>query len=414
MRKTKFIAILCGCGLLASFAGFIAFTDFPLTKLPLSSPRAAGVLSVSKQASQTLAIADLETYKNLPVAEVKTYPVPAGSRGTVVLIPQYHRNPGTDPEDSLNDSAARAQGEIYQILAFLGERYDIGLVMMEGELYGPVAGEKLTPLAQKIQMRDKLARQTEALSGEFSKNSLDPKAEKNLVADLNHELSRADREIMLQGAPLVLKAKGKNLTVVGSENENTLAESKVVVRNYLYLQDRLEELENPRRGSRALSSGAFDSGLLDLLKIFLAKASPAMTELKSMEKLARISGRENLGALLADTADTLEELTAPAPESAISAAAPSRADNPYQNINRPEVLKKLLAESEQEIDRLVVQRRNGETAENFSRMLTEQRQTIGVLQYGAGHEEGLIKELNNRQLSVIVITAQEVQNRASQ
>lgn len=416
MRKTKFIALLCGCGLLASF-GLAAFAGFPLTKLSLSPLQTSGVLSVSKQANQTLAIADPEAYKDLPVAGIKAYPVSAGSRGTVVLIPQYHRNPGTGPEESLNDSAARAQEQIYQILAFLASRHDIELVMMEGELYGRVSDQKLIPLAQKIELRDQLVSKIAALTEELSKNSLDPALEKNLIEDLNREVARADREIILQGAPLVLKSKGTNLTLYGSENENTREQSKVVVRDYLYLQDQLDKLENPAaRGRGSLSSGAFDSGVLDLLQALLGKTSPAMNELETAEELARIQGRESLGALLADTADTLEELSGMSgmEEGLATSAPPSRADNPYQNIRSRETIKKLLAESEQEIEQLVVNKRNQETGENFLRMLEEERQTIGVLQYGAGHEEGLIKELNDRRLSVIVITPDEVEKRASQ
>jgi nucleoside-diphosphate-sugar epimerase len=46
--------------------------------------------------------------------------------------------------------------------------------------------------------------------------------------------------------------------------------------------------------------------------------------------------------------------------------------------------------------------------ENFADAMKEKGIKAGVLQFGAGHKDGLIKELNKRGISVIVITPLEL------
>ena len=65
-----------------------------------------------------------------------------------------------------------------------------------------------------------------------------------------------------------------------------------------------------------------------------------------------------------------------------------------------------------EIEKVVIIKRNKEAAENFARALKQEGEIVGVLQFGAGHKDGLIKELNSQGLSVVVITPEEILNRS--
>lgn len=239
---------------------------------------------IEQQDPQILNLLKEENIKDLPIGAVDYYPVP-DARGTAIFIPQYHRNPASQPEDAVNDRAAKTQGEIHEVMDFLIDNYDLDIAVVEGELYGEVPQEKINKLAEQV-----------------SRN-------------------KPTREIMLQGAPQVLKAQGKNLRLFGAENKATLEESRILVRDYVMLSD-----------------------------LFL-----------------------DLGNLAAD--------------------------NPYQY---------LLKEKEQEIEKVVVEKRNLETSQNFTRILEQENKDAGILVFGAGHREGLIKELNRSDLSVIVITVDEV------
>lgn len=93
---------------------------------------------------------------------------------------------------------------------------------------------------------------------------------------------------------------------------------------------------------------------------------------------------------------------------------PSRADNPYKEVTDTGSLKEMITESEEKIQEVVIDRRNEETAENFKNGMIENNKKTGILQFGAGHEEGLIKELQNQGLSVIVVKPSEVLRRESE
>ena len=60
------------------------------------------------------------------------------------------------------------------------------------------------------------------------------------------------------------------------------------------------------------------------------------------------------------------------------------------------------------LNEIVLNQRNKETAENFSKGLWETNNNVGVLQFGAAHTKGLIRELNKQGLTVIVITVDGV------
>lgn len=361
------------------------------------------------------------TYQGLPVGEVKSYQT-ENSWGTAIFIPQYHKNPGTEAQDKKNDSATTTQEQIYQILGFLTSQAKIKLIMVEGELFGEVPAEKVANLAQRIDRRNQCLSLLNSLKSELDKQSLDSKAEQSLYQKLHSQLVQADRETSLEGAALKLKVTGQNLTLVGSENEQTQKESKVLVRNYLYLEDRLNELEDPNLSKKQLSFKSLDSNYDQLIRLLLDTKSDttAAEEFIALYQKASSLGKNNLKTLLQETEQAFANLD-PQSQADIGSRlglinsskdqAPSRDDNPYQHITSQTKLKQLMDQSEQQIDEVVVKRRNQETAQNFAQALKNQKSDIGILLFGAGHEEGLISELQNSGLSVIVIKPQEVGRR---
>lgn len=168
---------------------------------------------------------------------------------------------------------------------------------------------------------------------------------RNLLAQFNFTslVNLLDRDIFLAGAPYILKAKNNDINLYGGETESVYNESANIVRNYVYLTDRKTQLEN---GIRTTTSPL---------------------ALKSNTSL------------------------------------PSRENNPYESINSVSQIDSLIQQSENQIQNVVVDERNKEAAKNFAKALQENKETTGIIQFGEGHEEGLVKELNNAGISVIVI-----------
>ncbi len=368
--------------------------------------------SLPKTPSPTLdLLSNARTYQGMPVGEISSHPVDH-ALGTAILIPQFHHNPGTDPQEKINDAAETTQQQIYTVLQYLIEQHGIRMVMVEGEIFGNVSQEKIERLAKKIVSRDSFSAQCDTLEQALARDPLDPKTEGRLLNKLAQAEKEVDREIILKGAPLVLKAEGASLTLYGSENKKTQEASAKLIRNYIYLNDRAQELARaPRqqKTTRQLFSGDIQELLLQLLSAEGTDA--AAREFSTLTALAQKSNNAQLTKLLKKTEDAFTQLQEQDNSLSINTATnktPSRSENPYQNIRSEKEIQELLEDTEEQIDTLVLEQRNSETAENFSKALVESNENVGVLPFGAGHKEGLVRELNARGYSVVVVIPKEV------
>jgi len=355
-----------------------------------------------------------KTYNGLPVGEVKSYET-ADAWGTAVFIPQNHRYPGTDPADKVNDSAEAAQKQIYDIISFLNEKYGIKFVMAEGDLYGKVDGDKIDALAEKIKARNTFANQVSVLKTEMKKQNVEASVINDFSVSATGYIESLDREIILQGAPYKMKSEGKNISLYGSEVQGTQEESAVIVRNYIYQQDRQKALTGNQKTPEVARTDNSQSSLAKAYALLLSKRGSKDNDLEtsfnSIEQLP--SGNSYLDSLIAETKRTYLSLKNGNGKrgATTTATSPSRSENPYQKINDPQKIQTLVAQSENKIQEVVIDRRNVETAANFADLLKTNNTDIGILQYGAGHEEGLVKELNKQGLNVIIVKADEVLER---
>lgn len=352
--------------------------------------------------------------KELPIAKTSMYEA-SNTQGTAILIPQYHRYPGSSSNDPTNDSAERTQEQIYQIIPKINKQYGTKLVMVEGEPYGEVSSQKINNLNAKIKERDELVSECEALKNHLNENGVTPR-EKKLSNKIDQTIAKIDRNIILEGAPFKLKAEGKNLTLFGSENKDTQDQSRTLVKKYIYLQDRDKEINAPPKrlsSRRDRSNQLFSDDMKSLLSKLLNSQNSLTTELKRFKSVAESNNDSKTINLIKEIENSIRNFEDVGKNNSVTSYTSSREDNPYENENNPRKIKKMLDETEQQINEVIIDKRNKETAENFSRMLTEENQTTGILQYGAGHESGLIKELNQKGISVLVITPQEVAERNS-
>lgn len=366
----------------------------------------------TQTALSTEQIASLSTYHDLPIAQVKSYPT-QNSWGTVIFIPQTHRSPGSSPQDLVNDSGTRSQEEIYKVLSMLTDRAGIGFVMVEGQPYGQVSAEKIALLTDKLGHRNKLIKLVGMLQNIFSKKSINASLESALLETLHRYVAKINREIILEGAAEKLVAEGKPLTLYGSENTKTVEESKPILRDLIYLQDRLQQLNS--QSSKANSDNKLASHVSNLsLNSLLGKGEEKLN-FEILYKQASRQGRTDITGLIDQIRTLLGEFDTQISNKIMitsSPGTPTREDNPYQTITSKNELETRLEKTKKEIDEIVVTKRNRETAQNMAQGLKKEGKILGILQFGAGHEEGLLQELNTLGLNVIVVTPNEVASRA--
>ncbi len=280
--------------------------------------------------------------------------------------------------------------------------------MTEGELYGQVPAEKIAHLAIKIENRNAFYYHLTKLKEALKKENIDESLQESLFGKLEKELEKIDREIILAGAPIKLAAEGENVILFGSENKGTLSESKILVEDFIYLQDRMDELG--KVAERNENNLRLFSGETEMLLKFLSEKS-LDKEFNALQSKSQLQGKDDLANLLRETKTAYDKLASFKGDNLVQTNGVERENNPYQGIKNRRVLQDKLEEAEGELQKVVVERRNKETAENFSQILKQNGKNIGILQFGAGHEEGLVQELKNQGLLVFVISPLEVSSR---
>jgi hypothetical protein len=406
IRHVAPLTVLCSLILSVTGAGHLAV-------------RASAANAATDVAQITAAI----NAAGLPVASVKTHENPSAGN-IAIYVPQYHLNPGTSAQDSANAPAVQAQQEISGIISFLTEKEGAKFVMAEGDLYGPVSDSKISGIAQKIAAKDNLSSDEKALESAISGTYVTAGTQPTLTG-IDNAIKSAEEEITLEGAPYVLKSQGGDFALYGAENASTLAKCTDIVRNYIYLQDRLASLQGgnglasytgiTRQSSYGSSSPQSISQILAALGG--GSAQPVETQVATLASNARTNNQTSIADAADKIASDLRALNAA--DAALKASeakatvnnsqpAPSRSDNPYAGINNVNQLNSMLQQSEQQVQQYVIDERNTEAAANFAKGLQETGNNVGILQFGAGHEEGLVSELQKQGLSVIVVTSKEV------
>jgi hypothetical protein len=406
----------------------------------------------TQKSAQFAWLASQDVFSGLPVAEISTHPVES-SQGLAIFIPQNHKYPGSKLEDPRNDSVEKTQREIYRILTSLNKNFGIGLIVNEGELAGKVAPEKgKTAYVRKLlEVRESLLSGWQIIRSLAREGKLN-QAEYDQVSDeLEKVLSAINREAALTGAPYILQTYLDGVEVYGSENQETREKCQEIVRDYIYQYDALVNAASPGArakrndiavlnpswpeknpqsgkdpdslsvqamleiGDTASDSKTMSSRLLDQRPSVASKLTrdleeigaeyeqngekrPAQAVKRLLEFLAELEG------ILASSGQTTDS-ERPA------GSFPPRAGNPYWHIRDMEKIQQMIKEAEKDINNYVIELRNEEAAANFAAALKQAGEKAGIIQFGAGHEDGLIKALNHRSITVIMIKPTEVKKR---
>lgn len=389
MTKKVFFACL--------FAAASLLLSFPLLLNPEKEIRAESEKSALSQKDLFPEIKNLE---KLPATgKIENYKA-RNEQGKAILLPQTHLYPGSDPQDQINDDAEIAQREIYDLILNIKKETGINFLMLEGDLYGPEAPKNKTEIvSSKIKAKSKLSDLLKRLESEIAKKNIDENLGEKIAVGLETLIKTLDREIILKGAGYALKASGEDLFLIGSENKETQEKSAEIARKYLYLQDQKKEL--------AAHDGGKNLGMLNIYALNSQKEklrNPTESLLKNLGVLKEKKDVKDLALLIEEA---VSETRKPETSKQIS-GAPKRSDNPYKNVKSEAKINSLIKETETEINKTVKDLRNKETSENFVRALEENNLTSGMIVFGAAHTEGLVKELNSRGISVIVVTPEKI------
>lgn len=391
-------------------------------------------------------ISDRNFYKNLPVASVKTHDT-ANNWGTVIYLPQYHKSPGSKDEDPKNNKAEITQKETYKIAEKIIQNGEVEIAMVEGKLTGPLDANEKAEISEELKNKTQRTKALNDLKNALKNNPVDPQMKKNAEAEIQKHFAKKERSLYLKGGIQILWGEDKVKNLVGSENKETLDKSRDVVRDYIYIQDQISKLS---RANPLALNNKIDLEQITRLKQLKSQGKDNMginnEKLQKYKKLSEmIKAKKGIKNTSAKTNGGVEELLKKAKEtgnikaaeaienfinqirtiekneskklnttsiskigSLSSIKAPSRTNNPYAKIFDKTQLLELRKQSENKINSIIIEQRNREAAENFAKALKTNKEKTGILQFGAGHEAGLVKELQKQGLDVIVVTPNEV------
>jgi hypothetical protein len=339
------------------------------------------------------------------IGKVEEYNV-SDPKGTAILIPQTHQYPGSKSSDPVNDSAEVAQEQISEIIKYMSENSNVQFAMVEGALAGQIPQEKISLMSEKLEAYNNLETKISALKEEMENGNTDPKIIASFAKDSDAILNLIRRDLILMGGAYMAKAEGADISLFGTEKADTLDQCAEIVRNQIYLRDRKKQLSEGNNGD-----------IIALLRRF-QQFSPVQanqqdsTKQKFQYDLSEIKnncdGEDGIKTSVDEVVQAFNSLISIKEPGSSQSASPSRDSNPYASVNSISRINNMLQTTEGQIEEVVVKQRNRETAQEFAKIMQSENFRTGLIQFGAGHKEGLVKELNAQGVSVIVVTPKEV------
>ncbi|MDO8425723.1 MAG: hypothetical protein Q7T01_04420 [bacterium] len=395
-------------------------------KTPSSAPRSAPIGRSASEVTATVVVSLPDALRDFFSAHdavgtvtLRTPSVRSSGEIVVVLL-QRHQSPGTDADNAVNDVAAITQRELAAIMRDLVETYGISNVLVEGQQVGATHVARTERALADVRRE---AAQLTALDATVRVMSASPAVPSALRAALTTSADAfradADRALLLRGAAFSAYAQGTELAVMGAETPATYEQSAAIVVDYMHLTARLAELASPAKRARQRitrdnsSSGiAALRGMMDAAFHAPASSREAVPQLPDvLQRIAAQTTDPQIREHVRRAQDMLAQYARrPANERAASADTrrPSLARNPYARSSDARALTQRLDRVEVAMERTVVAQRNADAATNFHAMLDAADATVGMLQFGAGHEEGLVAELLARGMIVLAVTPKSI------
>ncbi len=399
-RKQK-IAGVASIGLCLFAVGLLAF--FPVVK---TAPEKQISFPTIIKATKTSA--NLNGYDN-----VERYEVP-GATKTVIYVPQIHREPTSNAQDSTNDAAYGIQKEIYKTLDQLVNNNHITFVMDESDLYGPMPADKIKKVQEGFNNINEFQASLIQTVDQYLKDGGSPKVADQIKKAGQDRIDKYERNIYLTGGAAVLAAKNEKANVYGSQNAATLTEAKNELQNLVYMENRINQLQQGstmmQRGAAVMAQNAGTGQMQQYIQQILSMMSAGGSDFgASLNPVYALAQQKSDNALKAVTDDLNQkasklQITANFETNSGPTVAPPTVANNYQNRTDLNGLKAEFNQNYEKFAKLAKDQRSQEVADNMVKGMDENNQHIGILVFGVQHKDQLIKAFNDKGISVIVIT----------
>lgn len=360
----------------------------------------------AESASNTVALGMALRGAGLPVAQVDILETP-NARGTVIYIPQIHKNPGSRSSDRANDTAVAAQTEIYSVIEHAHANSGVRFVMAEGEMYGEALTEKINALKAEVALRGEFENERAQLKVAAAEKSVDGVLESNVLSLVDNTIEMIHRDIMLAGADHMAKVDHEDIVLYGAEDPATYQKSAEIVRDYLYVQDRMGRLGGGT--SIGMIGTRINTSAIQAMLATAPTAGGSSQSVTALKEKALLQGDQRMAAIALSIEQSEQKLKLIEQSRAGGGSgARSRDNNPYNSVSDMAQLQRIKQADEQKIKDTVIDQRNRDVARNFVAGIAATGQETGILTFGSGHTEGLVSELERAGLSVIIVTPNSV------
>lgn len=342
---------------------------------------------------------------------VEKFEVP-NAKKTVIYIPQIHKEPTLDMSDPKNDQAVVVQTEIYSMLDKLVSNHNITNVMDETDLYGPMPKDKVEKVKSGLAQSAKFRSDVKNVLAHYVKDGGSQETADAIQNSANDIADKFERNIYLTGGAAVLEAKNPEANVYGSQNAKTINEARVELQKIVYMEQRISQLQggqNQGTTSTQAQSGTGNNAqiqnmLSQLGKSSTSKQTATLDPVKNFAKEKGDTALENEANDISVSSKQLSSGKSYETGSSVSSAQAGANVNPYANETN---LKKLQSEYDQtyaKFMKIAKDQRSQEVADNIERQMDENHVDNAVLVFGAQHKDQIVSALNQKGISVIVIT----------
>lgn len=362
--------------------------------------------SANYVSGQRTAITAVKTMARLEdLGTVEKYEVPNSTK-TVIFVPQIHKEPTKQASDSVNDSAAVIQADIYRTLNTLVNEHDITYVMDETDLYGPMPQDKIAKIKAGISDIDELRKSMNITLDQYVKVGGSQKVADDLRKSTEERIKQFERNLYLTGGAAVLAATNANSHVYGSQNAATISEARKELQNIVYLENRINTLQGKTKSSGNLPVNSQSQSQKILSSLRTSDRSSGSAHLNPVYELSAQKQDQSLKSATDEFKTKYNKLSSSKTfETGSNGANASSAPvDPYKNSTN---LSQLKAEYDQKLAafmKVAKDQRSQEVADNVVRQMEENGQNSAILVFGAQHKDQIVDALNKKGISVIVVT----------
>jgi len=333
------------------------------------------------------------------------------AKATVVYIPQIHKEPTSNANDSTNDQAAVIQKDIYNTLQSLVNDNHITYVMDETDLYGPMPKDKVEKIQSGLNDIKEFRSAMDTTLDHYVKDGGSETSAEQIRKNGEAQISKFERNMYLTGGAAMLAATNEDAHVYGSQNAATLDEARKELQDLVYMEQRINELQSSSNGSSSSQTSSSQSVVAQQMLGSLGSSSSSGNSgarISDVKAFATKNSDTELASEVDGTVAKFNKLSTSRSFETSSGSTQSASANvnPYKNATNLNQLKQQYDTAYAKFLKLAKDQRSQEVADNIEKEMQDNSQKSAVLVFGEQHKDQLVDALNKKGISVIVIMPQ--------